>query len=159
MAKKFTESELESIRKAVYATCLSKGIIPVIDSPFGKIINPAHSICLQKEYDDAIKSGNQGKLNLWFAKATSFVQAKGGFSGILQGLGGLANAYNTGVTQGQAGNFNIGQQGDINKFEADTKYQGYTKDSGNIGIWIGIIIMLIIVIGLSIWYFNKVGKK
>lgn len=159
MAKKFTQSELELIRKTVYATCSSKGIVPMIDSPFGKIINPAHSICVQKEYDDAIKSGNQGKLNLWFDKANSFIQAKGGFSGILQSLGGLANAYNTGVTQGQAGNINLGQQGDVNKFDADTKNQGYTKDSGNLGLWIVIIVMLIIVIGLSIWYFNKVEKK
>jgi hypothetical protein len=157
MAKQFTQSELESIRKTVYATCSSKGIAPMIDSPFGKIVNPAHSACVQTEYDNAIKAGTQGKLGLWFDKANSFIQAKGGLFGILQNFGNLSQAYQTGLAQGQAGN--IGQQGDINQFEADTRDQGYKKDSGNIGIWIGIIAMLLVVIVLSIWYFNKTSKK
>lgn len=157
MAKQFTQAELESIRKTVYATCSAKGIVPMIDSPFGKIVNPAHSACVQIEYDNAIKAGTQGKLSLWFDKANSFIQAKGGLFGILQNFGTLSQAYQTGLAQGQSGTF--GQQGDINQFEEDTRNQGYKKDSGNIGIWIGIIAMLLVVIVLSIWYFNKTSKK
>ena len=70
MAKVFTENELESIRAASRKTCSAMGLTEMIDSPYGKIFNPAYAACLQTQYQKGIDYVNKAlKINDRSAKA------------------------------------------------------------------------------------------
>lgn len=153
MAKVFTEKELESIREASRKTCSAMGLTELIDSPLGKIVNPAYAACLQTQYQKGIDAGNQNKLSLWFNKANSFIQAQGGLSGIFQTAAQSYGQYKEGYEKGKSGAYT--QQGNVNEFEQN---QDENK-RGNIGWWILIIVLLLVLIIFSIWYFNKKSSK
>ena len=153
MAKVFTEKELESIREASRKTCSAMGLTELIDSPLGKIVNPAYAACLQTQYQKGIDAGNQNKLSLWFNKANSFIQAQGGLSGIFQTAAQSYGQYKEGYEKGLSGG--LTQDGNVNEFE-----QGQNENNtGNIGWWILIIVLLLVLIIFSIWYFNKKSSK
>lgn len=156
MAKVFTNKELESIRASVTSVCALRGIKPMIDSPYGKIVNPQFSDCVSKEYNKAISEGNQGRLSLWLDKANSFIKASGGLSGAAQTFANLSNAYKEGYDKGISGNFS--QQGDIQTFEGNFD-ENENKSWGNLWLWLLVIILLLVLIIFSIWYFNKSAKN
>jgi hypothetical protein len=154
MAKQFTQKELDKIRKRAIDTCNSYGYKPMVTSPYGDIVNPVYSTCLGKEYNDAIKAGNEGKLNLWYQKTDSFVKSQGGVGGIFDTLSNLAGQFKDGYDKGvsgQPGVFGMGYDPNV----APQAMQSPEKDKGNIGIWIAVVLILIILIVASIIYFRK----
>ncbi len=153
MAKVFTDKELESIRGAVQSTCVSKGISPMIDSPYGKIVNPKFSDCVQRGYDDAINSGNQGKLSQWFGNVGNFIQSQGGIAGTLQNAANLYTSYQQGYQKGKSGEYSQSQG--VEQFEGGEEEKG----SSNLGVWLILIVLLLLLIVFSIIYFNKQSKK
>ena len=154
MAKQFTPQELDAIRKRAIATCNSYGYKPMVTSPYGEIVNPVYSTCLGKEYNDAIKAGNEGKLALWYKKTDSFVKSQGGISGLFGTISNLAGQYKEGYDKGvsgQPGVFGMGYNPNI----ANDATLPPEKDKGNIGIWIAVVLILIVLIVASIIYFRK----
>lgn len=142
MVKQLTQQEMQQIKDAVIASCISKGI---------KFGSPQYAPCVQLGYDDAIKQATQGKLGLWFGKVNSFVQSQGGVTGLLQSVSSIASQY-----RGNTANMNV--------YGADSTQfpPGYSQDvkkSDNMGLWLVLIILLIVLIIATVIYFNKKGKS
>lgn len=156
MAKQLTQQELDNIRKRAIETCKSSGVKPMIPSPYGEIVNPAFATCLQKEYNNGLKASSEGKLSQWYQKTDNFIKSQGGFSSLFDKTMGLVGQFQTGYDKGLAGQsqvFGVGYNPEINAQANETP----DKDKSNIGLWIGLVAVLILLIIFSIIYFR--GKK
>jgi hypothetical protein len=151
---KLTQEETQKIKDSVIASCISKGIKPVIISGGMPMPNPLYSSCVQLGYDDAVKHAEQGKLGLWFGKVNSFVQSQGGVTGLLQSVSSIANQYREQTA-------NLQQPGMSNtQFPPgyDQAGMGTSEKDDNMGLWLVLIILLIILIIAAVIYFKKNNK-
>lgn len=154
MEKQLSPKELDKIRKRAISKCNSYGFTPMMKSPYGDIVNPAYSTCLQKEYNDAVKASGQGRLNEWYQKTDAFVKSQGGLSGIFSTISSLSDKYKEGYEKGLQGRSDVFGMG----YDPNVAPQSMTapdKDRGNIGLWIGIVLVLITLIIFSVIYFRK----
>lgn len=150
-----TKEEMQKIKDSVIASCISKGIKPVIMTGGTPMPNPLYGSCVQLGYDDAVKHSQQGKLGLWFSKVNSFVQSQGGVTGLLESVSSIANEY-----KGQTANMQ-GISGMTNtQFPPGYDQAGNpNKSSDNMGLWLFLIILLIVLIIASVIYFKNNSKK
>ena len=141
MAKELTQEQMNQIKDAVIASCVSKGIKPN---------SPQYNSCVQLGYNDAVNHATQGKLGLWFDKVGSFVQSQGGVTGLLQSVSSIANQY-------RGNTANLTQPDGTTQFPPgyDADASGSKGDSDNMGIWLVLVILLIVLIIATVIYFNK----
>ncbi len=151
MAKELTEQDKKNIKDSVIASCISKGIKPTVQTSSGAVPNPQYASCIDLGYQDALKEASKGKLGLWFNKVNSFVQSQGGVTGLFQSVATIAEQYknSTQNMSGTGGMYNT-------QFPA-----GYAEDqtvkqkSDNVGLWLIMIVLLIVLIIATVIYFNK----
>lgn len=156
MAKQLTEQQIQQIKDSVIASCISKGIKPTVMTSTGQVANPLYVSCAQLGYADAIKHATQGKLGLWFSKVNSFVQSQGGVTGLLQSVSSLASQY-----RGQTPNMGLPGSLPDNSTQFPPGYGQDTQDTkkgGNMGLWLFLVILLIVLIIATAIYFSKKGK-
>jgi hypothetical protein len=161
MAKQLTPQELQKIKDSVIASCISKGIKPMISAPYEPISfvpNPQYASCVQLGYADAIKHAEQGKLGLWFSKVNSFVQSQGGVTGLLQSVSSIASQYR-GNTPNPPADIYAGQQSTQFPPGYDQTGTDTSGKSDNMGLWIVLIILLIVLIIATAIYFSKKSKS
>ena len=154
MAKELTEQDKKNIKDSVIASCISKGIKPTVQTTTGSVPNPQYSSCVELGYQDALKEHSKGKLGLWFQKVNSFVQSQGGVTGMFQSVSSLANQYKNGTTDMSNGMTNT-------QFPAGYEDQTTKQKTDNMGLWLVMIVLLVILIIAAIIYFknkNKVSK-
>jgi hypothetical protein len=153
MSKQLTEQEIKQIKDSVIASCVSKGIKPTVMTTIGDITNPLYIKCVQLGYDDAIKHATQGKLSLWFGKVNSFVQSQGGVTGLLQSVSSIAGQYN-GKTPDMPNMY-----GNMPTTQFPPGYDAVTgKKRDNMGLWLFLIILLIVLIIATMIYFHRKSK-
>lgn len=150
MAKELTEQDKKNIKDSVIASCISKGIKPTVQTSSGPVPNPQYSSCVELGYQDALKEASKGKLGLWFQKVNSFVQSQGGVTGMFQSVSSIANQYKN-STQDITGGM-VNTQFPVGYGE-DTQVTKQKTD--NVGLWLIMIVLLVILIIAAIIYFNK----
>lgn len=150
MAKELTEQDKKNIKDSVIASCISKGIKPTVQTSSGSVPNPQYASCIDLGYQDALKEASKGKLGLWFNKVNSFVQSQGGVTGLFQSVATIAEQYKNG-TQNMPGGEMYNTQFPAGYAEDQTVKQ----KSDNVGLWLIMIVLLIILIIATVIYFNK----
>ncbi len=155
MAKQLTDQEIQKIKDSVIASCVSKGIKPTVSTANGVVSNPLYTQCVQLGYEDAVKHATEGKLGLWFSKVNSFVQSQGGFTGLLQSVASIAGKYND-----KTANMPANMYGSTTGAQYPVGYNqlGTTKKSDNMGLWLFLVILLIVLIIATAIYFHKKSK-
>ena len=152
MAKELTEQDKKNIKDSVIASCISKGIKPTVQTSSGPVPNPQYASCVELGYQDALKEASKGKLGLWFQKVNSFVQSQGGVTGMFQSVSSIANQYKNGTPDMMLGMTNT-------QFPAGYGEDQTTKQkTDNMGLWLIMIVLLVILIIAAIIYFRSKNK-
>jgi len=150
MARELTEQEKQKIKESVVASCVSKGIKPTVMSGGQTVANPMYASCVQLGYADAVKEASKGKLGLWFSKVNSFVQSQGGVTGMFQSISSIANQYKAGTPDLADPQSNV--------LVDNTGYVPDKEKGGMTGLWLMIVVLLIVLVIVSVIYFNKSKK-
>ena len=149
--QQLTEQDKKKIMDSVIASCISKGIKPTVTISTGMVANPLYASCIQLGYADAINHASKGKLGLWFSKVNSFVQSQGGVTGLFQSVSSLADKYG-GKTPDMIGT--------STQFPPGYDQVGPKSSKGdNMGLWMVMIILLIVLIIATAIYFGKKTSK
>jgi hypothetical protein len=153
MAKELTEQDKKNIKDSVIASCISKGIKPTVQTSSGAVPNPQYASCVELGYQDALKEASKGKLGLWFNKVNSFVQSQGGVTGMFQSVSSIANQYKNSTADMSSGmsntQFPVGYGED---------QQAVKQKTDNMGLWLVMIILLVVLIIASVIYFRNKSK-
>lgn len=150
MAKELTEQDKKNIKDSVIASCISKGIKPTVQTSSGAVPNPQYASCIDLGYQDALKEASKGKLGLWFNKVNSFVQSQGGVTGLFQSVSNIAEQY-----KNQTQNMSSGGMYNTQFPAGYAEDQTVKQKSDNVGLWLIMIVLLIILIIATVIYFNK----